>query len=178
MNDERKYLGKVRKVGLHEKVYEKPDGLEIDSSRAFELTRRRVLFDEVLMITFHRSYSGVFMAVNGIAALFFIGVGMMIASVSGETGATVMGAIFVVFGLPFLGGFLYSLRGKDIVTVCGRRSKGVIAFTARSPRAREVYGHLCATVRNAQRKLEQQYADEAAAAAPPAAEELPPLPPE
>jgi hypothetical protein len=168
----RKLLGSWRGLAIRELVYEKPDGLEIDSSQYYEITRRRVLYDEVLMITFHHTSSPGVLAVTGLTSIFLIGLGMFVVSVSAK--AWLAGMIIVLLGVPTLIGFIVGLRGVDVVTVFGRRSKAAIKFRDRT-KGREVYGRLCATVRNLHRRLEQKYAAEAAAAAP--SVEMPPEPP-
>ena len=63
-----------------------------------------------------------------------------------------MAIFFGAFGLPALIAFLTRLLlGVDVVTVFGRRSKTNLRFALRKQRAREVYGTICAAVRNAQR---------------------------
>jgi len=164
----RKKIG--RNVGLmtREVIFDTPDAIEVESREGYEVTRRRVLYEEVLLVTFHRTLGTpyvVFMAVmtslfGGLALIFFLSLH--------EPGFAIA---FSIVTLPLLIPLVIRLALKlDFVTVFGRRSKAVIRFPFRKRRAREVYGAICSRTLEVQRAM----AEPEPAAAP---IEEPPLPP-
>lgn len=143
-------LSRWATLSTREAVYQTPDGIEVDSSEQFELIRRRVLFEDVRLVTYHRQRGVAYLLATGILALFFIVLGAFVASIGAES----WGAAAIFFMMAFLALTAFGLRlvlGVEVITIFGRRSKAVIRFTFRKQRAREVYGTICAAVRNAQR---------------------------
>jgi hypothetical protein len=173
----RKPIGSYKSMVSREVVYETPDGLEIETRDQYDVARKRVLYEDVLLVTFHREAGIAFLIVTGLFGVFFFGMAAVLVR-SGEAGIAA-GAFFAIIGLPFLFAFTVRLLFKvDVVTVFGRRSKATMRFSFRKQAARQTYGSICARVRQVHRQLEQQYA--AAEPAVPAAEtadEPPPLPP-
>jgi hypothetical protein len=138
-------------LSTREAVYQTADGIEVDSSEQFELIRRRVLFEDVRLVTYHRWRGVAFLLTTGIFTLFFFTMGAVVASIGGGE-SWIAASVFFAMGLPALVAFGLRLAlGVDIITVFGRRSKAVIRFSFRKRRAREAYGTICATVRGAQR---------------------------
>jgi uncharacterized integral membrane protein len=147
----RKLLGKSRTFGSRALVYQGLDALEIEVNEQYDVVEKRVLFEDVLMVTIHREKGMVYLVLTGMMAAFFLGIGILIVSVSVDAWPAAI--VFGVFGFPFLLAFLTRLMlGVDIVTVFGRRSKADLRFALRKQRAREVYGTICAAVRNGQRR--------------------------
>jgi uncharacterized integral membrane protein len=147
----RRVLGKSRTLGYRATIYQGVDALEIEANEQYEVVEKRVLFDDVLMVTLHREKGIVYLILTGLAALFFLGIGILFVSINVDAWPAAI--FFGVFGLPFLITFLTRLLlGVDVVTVFGRRSKADLRFALRKQRAREVYGTICAAVRNAQRR--------------------------
>lgn len=170
---QRKLIGKYRTMVTRELVFETPEGLEIESRDQYDVSRKRVLYEDVVLVTFHRETGVVFLVVTGVFLLFFFGIAALLMR-AGEGGQGA-GAFFAILGLPFLFAFAVRLLFKvDVVTVFGRRSKAMMRFTFRKQTARQLYGSICARVRQVHRQIEQRYASEAP---PPVAEEPPPLPP-
>lgn len=146
----RKLLGKSRTLGSRAMIYQGVDALEIEVNEQYEVVEKRVLFDDVLMVTIHREKGVIYLIVSAFIALLFLGIAMMIVSISFDAWPAAI--VFGAFGLPALIAFLTRLfLGVDVVTVFGRRSKTDLRFALRKQRAREVYGTICAAVRNAQR---------------------------
>jgi len=149
-NQTRKLLGKSRSLGSRAIIYQGVDALEIEVNEQYEVVEKRVLFDDVLMVTIHRELGAVYLAVTALIALLFLGIAILIVSI--DVDAWPAAIVFGAFGLPALISFLTRLfLGVDIVTVFGRRSKTDLRFALRKQRAREVYGTICAAVRSAQR---------------------------
>jgi hypothetical protein len=164
----RRKLGRNVGVMTRELIFETADAIEVDSREGYEVTRKRVLFEEVLLVTIHRTYGAAYVVVMLILSLVFgvLAVGFQFGA--HEAGFAIA---FGILTLPFLIALIVRLVFKlDYVTVFGRRSKAVIRFAVKKRRAREVYGHICARTREVQRSMEPP--PEAAVAV-----EEPPLPP-
>ena len=149
-NHTRKVLGRSRTLGSRATIYQGADALEIEVNEQYEVVEKRVLYDDVLMVTLHREKGVFYLILTALLALFFLGIGILIISINVDGWPAAL--IFGLFGLPFLIAFLTRLLlGVDVVTVFGRRSKTDLRFALRKQRAREAYGTICAAVRNAQR---------------------------
>jgi hypothetical protein len=150
-NVTRKLLGKSRTFGSRAEVYQVGDGLEIETNEQYDVVQRRVLFDDVMMVTLHREIGVIYLLLTGMLALFFLGIGLVILSfnIDAWPAALVFG---ILGGPPFFGFFIRLFLGVDVVTIFGRRSKADLRFALRKRRAREIYGTICAVVRNAHRR--------------------------
>ena len=131
-------------------TYLTPDGLDVESTQNYEVVRRRVLFDDVHLVTLHRERGVAFLVVTGLFGAFFLGIAILIISIS--TSAWPGALPFFAVGFATFLAFLIRLGlGRDVITVLGRRSKAVLRFGSfRKARAREVYGQICAAVRRGQ----------------------------
>jgi hypothetical protein len=162
----RKKLGRNVTAMTREAIFETADAIEVESRAGYEVTRKRVLFEEVLLVTIHRAVGLPYVISLGLLAIIF--------------GAVALAGfrepvVFITFGLlalPFLTACVVRLILKvDTVSVFGRRSKAVMRFAIHKRRAREVYGRICSRTSEVQRSM---VAVEPAAPAP---VEQPPLPP-
>lgn len=163
----RRKLGRNVGIMTRELIFETADAIEVDSREGYEIVRKRVLFEEVLLVTIHRAYGVAYVVVTMVLSLLFgiLAVGFQFGA--HETGAAIT---FAILALPFLIALIVRVALKlDFVTIFGRRSKAVIRFAFRKRRAREVYGHICARARDVQRRMEPP--------APAVPVEEPPLPP-
>jgi hypothetical protein len=133
----RTYLG-GRRGGLADiRVYRVADALEIDEGEGLRIRRRRVLFDEILLVTYHRQFGWPFVVIWSV----LLALGSTAAVIVGATEGRLAGAIVCsVLALPFL--VLLSLwltLRLDVVTVYGKRGRAQMRFWWRKRRAREVY---------------------------------------
>ena len=177
---ERTLLSRWTSLLARERVYQLPDGLEVESNIYSDVTRRRVFYDDVLLVTFHREASAAYLAVTGIIGLTFLAVGL--GMLAADIDLWPLAVFFFAIAGPMLVLFFTRLIfGVDIITVFGRRSKAVLRFGMRKQQARTVYGQICATVRNTQRRIaEERGAAEDRGAAAASAAEVPadvPMPP-
>lgn len=164
-------LGRFAGLATRFAIYRTETALEIDERDNFEVQRRRVFFDDVLLITYHRKLGAAYLAAMAILTLLFAGIAIAFVS-SGENIAAVFGAFAVPFAALF---FVRLILRVDVITVFGRRTKATLRYTFRKRFARETFDDLTARTRAAQDRL----AEEIAAAMPaPPAEELPEMPPE
>jgi hypothetical protein len=160
----------ARRVGLSsvERVYRTRDAIEVDELEGYDVTRRRVLFDEVLLVTRHKEIGWAFV----VAMLAFITfMGFMSLAIGIVDAGTGLGTA-LVFVLPFV--VLLALRlvlQVDIVTVHSRRTRARIPFWFQKDRAREVFQLIVRLAREHQDRLAQAQP----AARPPRPE--PPSPP-
>lgn len=167
----RRFLGRDFSFSSFRRVYEIPDGLEVDEDTFTEIERTRVYFDDVLAITYHRYVGRVFMIVAGLLAAFFAALAVLIG-IEAPAGGLVF---FAVFGSPFL--IAMAVRGTlgvDVITVYGRRTLARVRFGFRKARAREVFEGLAARIRARQEEVSNSLAPPAP---PPPPDEAFPLPP-
>ena len=158
-------LSRSSSIVGREAVFQLPDGLEVESMAFYDVTRRRVFFDDVLLVTYHREAGPIYLVSTAVIGLIFVAIA--VAILAADTNFWPAALVFLIFGLPVLALFIIRLIfGLDVITVFGRRSKARLTFGMRKARAREVYGQICAAVRRTQ-------------ATPPAPESpAPPLPPD
>jgi hypothetical protein len=137
----RTLVGTMSGLSARQRVYRTPDALEVDETEGYEVTRRRVFFDDVLLVTYHQFVGWTFvlaMSLLTAASAFVAG----IVALSGEIRAAV--AVFLVSGLPFaLLGLLRLLLRVDGVTVYGKRTRAQVHFWFRKRRARQVFDMVC-----------------------------------
>lgn len=169
MTDNRTYLGKASSVAARYRVYLTTDGFDVDSREQYDIIQRRVLFDDVQLVTLHRE-PGVFsLAATGVLTLIFatIVITILVYNIDSWVVALIVGAL----GLPFMIAFILRLVfGYEVITIFGRRSKAVLHFGLKKQRARQTYGKICAAVLEAQRRVSATVPE---SPAPP----LPDLPP-
>ena len=167
-------IGRNNDFATRQIVYRTPLGIEVDELDHFEIMRRRVFYDDVLLVTYHRQHSGGFIAFLAITMLIF---GMLaVVSISVPPLAITLGAVAAA---ALLLGLIRLATQVDVVTVFGRRSKASVRFPYRKSYARKIYNEICANTAAAQRKV----AHEIAANEPPPEpaippEEMPPMPEE
>jgi len=132
----RTFLARRTGLGSIERVYRTRDAIEVDELEGYDVTRRRVLFDEVFLVTHHQEVGWAFVfAMLGV--LTVTGFMTAVVAVVDFKNGVAMGLLTV---LPLVA--LVALRlilRLDIVTVHGPRSKARIPFWFRKDRAREVY---------------------------------------
>jgi hypothetical protein len=143
----RHYLGGAAGIALRQRVYRTREYLEVDEIEGYDVLRRRVFFDDVLLITYHRFLGWGYVVAIGVAAVLLTVLAYAIGTDDRRAGLI----FFALVALPF--GILTVLRlalRVDAVTVFGRRSKAQIHFQFRKARAREVYLQLCRATREQQ----------------------------
>jgi hypothetical protein len=164
----RKLLGRNVGVMLRETVYETPDAIECESREGYEVTRKRVLFEEVLLVTIHREVGLPYVIAMAVTTLIFASIAFLFQLWARVPSVAIP---FGILALPFFIGFVVRLVLKlDYVSVFGRRSKAAMRFSLRKRRAREVYGRICSRALEVQRAILEQQTD--------VTEMSPPSPPE
>jgi hypothetical protein len=143
----RTLLGTVNGVTSASRVYRTADAVEVDEVEGTDVTRRRVLLDEILLVTHHRERGTAFV-VSALGLFLACGaLSVLVATADRD-------AAFLVFGftaLPALVALVWRLlRGVDVVTVFGKRTRAALRFPLRRARAREVFRLVCRLAREAQ----------------------------
>ncbi len=145
-----------RKLGLltRERVFRFPDGLEVDVVLGAQARCQRVFFDEVHLVTLHRSSGGVFLLVAGILFAF----AAVVSLVAGLIGGWPVGlGVFAATALPAVSVFFLRLvQGLDVVTVYGKRSRAEMHFFLKRGRAQEVYHQVCRLARERQEHVSRE----------------------
>ena len=172
MNDatKRTRIGRDSNFATRQLVYRTPVGIEVDELDHFEIVRKRVFYDDVMLVTYHRQQSWGFIVLSALALLLFGGLAIVARSVPPL--AMTLGAVAAI--ALILGAMRLRMQ-VEVVSVFGRRSKAAIRYGYRKAFARRMYNEICANVAAAQRRL----ASEIAASEPPeerAVEEMPPMP--
>ena len=147
----RKLLGRNVGAMSREAVYETADAIESESRAGYEVTRKRVLFEEVLLVTIHTELgTGYFL----LTLLMTLILGSIAVVLQFGAHVPIAAMIVAIVALPFLILLVVRVIWKvDIVTVFGRRSKAVMRFSVHKRRAREVYGRICSRALEVQRAM-------------------------
>ncbi len=156
----REYLGTLVAWNERQRIFRTAEALEVDASNRFEIVRRRVFYDEVLLATLHREPGG---GPGPWRLLAVAPILVLIGMAFGEAPAWRIG-IWVTAGLFGLAGLAGLVLPSWIVTAFGKRARVQIRFRLREAKARSVYEDLCRAA--------------AAAQAPAALEAVPPPLPE
>ncbi len=171
MND-RTRIGRNSGLATRQAIYRTPAGIEVDEHDHFEVVRKRVFYDDVLLVTYHREPSWGFVVFTALLVIFF---GILAAVAKDVPPLAMPLAAIAVLALILCVARL--LMQVDVVSVFGRRSKASIRYPYRKAFAKQMFNEICANVAAAQRRLAQ----EIAANEPPkerVAEEMPPMPEE
>lgn len=163
----RRYLGRAHSLSERVRTYWTDEALEVDRVDNYEIRRRRVFFDEILLVTLHAT-RGVLVSILPVCmALLFT---VMALAASDEPAASqvfwIGAALFIAFAVGV------AILPVWVVTVYGKRTRARMHFRMRQTKARQVYAEICRAAADAQRALALRLAAEAPEPPPP----LPPLP--
>jgi len=144
----RRLLGTRGNLGGQTRVYRTLEGIEIDDAEDERIFRKRVFWDEVLMVTLHRGRDIPFV----IFALIGIGFLAMFSFLMGAAASVAAGVgMSLVTWVPLL---VYAVvrvvQGVPTVSVYGRRTMARLTFPLRPGRAREVYAEISGAARRRQ----------------------------
>jgi hypothetical protein len=168
----RTLLGTFSGIATRARIYRTDAAIEIDELDSFEVLRRRVFFDDILLITRHRE-PGLAFVMAMAAGVIACGVLAVIFFHESAIAAAALGIGALAFAAAFV---LRLWLQLDVVTIFGRRTNAQLRYWFRKELARRTFDDLAERARAAQ----QQLAERLAAAAPdvsPSAIELPPSPP-
>ena len=141
-------LGQSWDLSGRQHVYEGGDALEVDEFEGYAGQRRRVFYDEVILVTAHRRRGWPFaLAVLALAA-FLGGVAGLLMVAEATIPVAKALALAGVAPLVLLAVLRLTLK-LDVVTVYGKRSQARVQFWLRPERARQAFQRVCARVRQA-----------------------------
>ncbi len=175
----RRYLGRVQTVSERVRTYWTDEALEVDLADNYEIRRRRVFFDEILLVTLHMTRRGLLAALLPLTLALVLAVAALTTSASGELSAS----RYFWAGAALLGGLALGLMIAPVwvVTVYGKRTRARMHFRLRQAKAREIYAEICRAAADAQRALADRLIREIPQPPPPlplSESEIPPLPEE
>jgi uncharacterized membrane protein YdbT with pleckstrin-like domain len=153
----RRYLGRSQSLSERVRTYWTEEALEVDQVDSYVIRRRRVFFDEILLVTLHLTRGGLVALLPFALALLFMITALVLAT-SDETDASmafwIVSAVFVAFAVGA------ALVPVWVVTVYGKRTRARMHFRFRQAKARGVYAEICRAAADAQRALALRLADE------------------
>jgi hypothetical protein len=165
----RRYLGRSQSLYERVRTYWTEEALEVDQADSYVIRRRRVFFDEILLVTLHLTRGGLVALLPLALALLF----MIAALAAGdEPDVSRLFWLLTAFFAAFAAGA--ALAPVWVVTVYGKRTRARMHFRMRQTKAREVYAEICRAAADAQRALALRLADEIPEPPPPPTP--PPLP--
>jgi hypothetical protein len=164
-------IGRFNDIATRQIVYQTSDALEIDEIDQFEVARRRVYFDDILLVTMHSRVGIAFVVTMAIFFLLLIAIAAVFQSNHQNTPAMWFAGISAPFLLAL---FTRVLLKQDVITVYGRRSKAAMRFTFRKAYARAKFAEICNLAKRTQARVA---AEKAAMEPPPAAMADVPMPP-
>lgn len=159
----RRYLGRAQTLSERVRTYWTDEALEVDRADNYEIRRRRVFFDEILLVTLHDTRGVLISILPFCLGLLFA---IFALATSDEPVARqafwLTAAVFVAFAVGA------GLSPVWVVTVYGKRTRARMHFRLRQAKARQVYADICRAAADAQHALAHRLAEETPG---------PPLPP-
>ncbi len=160
---ERTRIGRFNDIATRQIVYQTSDALEIDEIDQFEVARRRVYFDDILLVTMHSRVGIAFVVTMAVFFLLFIAIAAVLQSDHDNTAAMWFAGLSAPFLLAL---FTRVLLKQDVITVYGRRSKAAMRFTFRKAYARAKFAEICNLAQRAQARIAAEKAAAAMADVP------------
>lgn len=163
----RRYLGRAQSLAERVRTYWTDEALEVDQVDNYEIRRRRVFFDEILLVTLHATRGFLISVLPFFLALLFVVMALAARDTpDASTAFWVVAAVFAAFAVGA------TLTPVWVVTVYGKRTRARMHFRLRQAKARAIYAEICRAAADAQRALAARLAGEAPEPPPPP----PPLP--
>lgn len=169
----RRYLGRAQTLSERVRTYWTDEALEVDRADNYEIRRRRVFFDEILLVTLHNTRGFLISVVPLCLALFCAVIALATRDEpDASLGFWIFAAVFVAFAVGAAATPVW------VVTVYGKRTRARMHFRLRQAKARGVYAEISRAAADAQRALAQRLVDEIPEPPPPplplSESELPP----
>ncbi len=156
----RVFLGRDASWAERVRVYRTDEALEVAYISTFEVSLRRLFFDEVQLVTLHRARGSrtlwLLIVLSGLCAL-----GTLIA----RSTPVIFNGFVTVTVIVFAWTLFTALIQSSIITAYGGRARARIRFLYRPRRARRVYDDLCRRVGEVQGRVGAATAAAAASAA-------------
>lgn len=145
----RTLLGTGFDLGRRLRVYETAEAVVVDEANFLRGRRRRVFYDEVLLVTLHDFVGWPLAVALGVVDLVAVGATVLLAVNQVYWAALVAGLASLVLSALMVARFTARVQA---ITVYGRRSQAQVTFWLRDRRARATFGRLCARVLHAQER--------------------------
>lgn len=145
----RTLLGKQSNLSSRQRVFRTALAIEAEETEGYDVSVRRVFFDEVLLVTYHQTVGvGFVVGMLAVISLFgFLGLALLMAD-------TRVGVGVLLLVVPFaLALFLRLLLKLDVVTVYGLRTKAAVAFWFGKDEARRAYQQITRMARERQQRV-------------------------
>jgi len=156
---ERERLGWRSGFSYRESVYRTRDCFEIDDVEGYEVTRKRVFYDDVVLVTRHRFVPWVPMVLASVFAVFFA-----LFAIGLRSEGRVAAFVFFVLTLALVALVVALIAaGGEVVTIQGKRTQARMDFVLRRGKAAEVYRRACRLARERQERIARQAARRAVA---------------
>ena len=138
----RVFLGRTIQMSEREHVYLVDDAVEVDQVDGYEVTRRRVFFNDIEAVTIHQRRQVASIIGSGlmVGLCLFILFAITINENDARVGVIVMSIITLPFVVLFLRMLLVPAR---IIQVFGTRTKATMRFSFRVKRAERVFQQIC-----------------------------------
>lgn len=143
----RRRIGRWSNVATRQVVYQTDDALEVEEIDLTELTRKRVYFDDILLVTMYSRVGIAFVVTMAVFFLLFITAAALFQSERMPNAAMAFGLSSMPFLLAL---FARALLKQEVITVYGRRSKASLRFTFRKTYAHEKFNEICELARTSQ----------------------------
>ncbi|HVR38463.1 MAG TPA: hypothetical protein VMU84_05155 [Thermoanaerobaculia bacterium] len=141
----REKLGSGSSALARQVVYRTNDAIEVDDLEWVDIRRRRVYYDDVLLVTYHEETGiGIRVVLWQLLGALCAFIGVLFAINKSIGGAVAFFAITALLALPLV---LLLILKTRVITVYGRRSKARIQIPFRRERARTIYEEICERVR-------------------------------
>jgi len=154
MPPKRIFLGSRADLGARTRVYLSSEGVDVDEHSGLASgRRRRVLFDEIQLITLDRRRNSAALwvaAALGVFVALCIGLIAAARESSGRANPSVWLAALLGTWPFWLYILLHLVFGTDYITVFGKRSVAQMTFGFRKARAARVFNQLVEAVREKQ----------------------------
>jgi hypothetical protein len=141
----RTFLGRDHRLAERVRVYRTAEALEIAYVSAFDVSTKRVFFDEVQLLTLHRTRAGRARWLLGISAALF-GLGALLA----RTVPSLFAVLLALAAATATGSVAAALAPIWVVSIYGRRARARVRCAFREARARALYAELERQAREAQ----------------------------
>ncbi|HEY0782718.1 MAG TPA: hypothetical protein VGE98_09705 [Thermoanaerobaculia bacterium] len=149
----RQRIGAAASLAERVRVDRTADALEVDTSTSFEISRRRVFFDEIVLVLLHRRRFH--------PLLVLVAVFLLLACV----GAVLAKEYWVLIPLVVLLACVLLGPPAWTVTAYGRRTFARMRYGLRKGKARAIYDEICRRAAEAQAELAARLETERQAAA-------------
>jgi hypothetical protein len=155
----RRLLGTAHTLSERVRIYWTPEALEVDRLDHYEIRRRRVFFDEVLLVTLHAGRTALSIVFPLLMVILFglLALGAWTEDPTAGRVLLVITALFTAWALTAMALPVW------IVTVYGKRTRARMHFRLKQRKAREVYAEICRAASDAQRAVAARLAAEAPA---------------